>query len=362
MRPMTPLATLLVLVGCQRELEGWRDDYTFAWEGQHVTVYGYDRSEDEVCGDSFAAVDQFSASIIELFEFDDSIHFDYRWMSSEFFEGKCPPKTSACTANHDGPRTRSVPDMHEVAHALSFEGRGRACPSLLEEGLAEYLSGPSFYEEFIGQPELSVSIDQILTEIPVRGRAEYERAGHFASFLLETYGPEAVTALCERIPFYHAIEDWEAAVPELLGVELPELLAEYEQYPVCSRQHYRARLWECDGEPHAVADPAQDVVFEVALDCSDPGTIGPLHNRAVATRRIYFPEAMRTGIFITDETGQDPRLDFNLQECAACSADPDIFTSADLTVVFNFRAGMYDLILFGELDQPQKLTIRLEPF
>jgi hypothetical protein len=362
MRFLTPLAALLVLVGCQPEPHDWRDDYTFAWEGEHVTVYGYDRSEDEVCGGSFAAVDQFSASIIELFDFDDSIHFDYHWMSSEFFEGKCPPNIGSCTALGYGPRTRSIPNMHEVAHALSYGGKGRFCPSVLEEGLAEYLTGPSFYEEWYGQPELSANIALILTKAPIKGGAEYERAGHFASFLLETYGPEAVMALCERIPVYHDIEDWEAAVPELLGVKLTELLAEYDQYPVCSRQQYRARLWECDGEPDAVADATQDVVFEVALDCSDPGTIGPLHNRAVATRRIYFPEAMRTGIFITDETGQDPRLDFNLQECAACSADPDIFTSADLTVVFNFRAGMYDLILFGELDQPQKLTIRLEPF
>jgi hypothetical protein len=362
MRSVTPLAALVMLVGCQPEPYDWHDDYTFAWEGQHVTVYGYERSEDEACAGSLAAVDRFSASTIELFDFDDSIHFDYHWMSSEFFEGKCPPKWAACTANHDGPRSRSIPDMHEAAHALSYEGRGRVCPSVLEEGLAGYLSGPVFYEHWYGQPELSASITEILTAAPVRGGAQYERAGHFASFLLETYGPEAVTALCKRIPFYHGREDWEVAVPELLGIELPELLAEYDQYPVCSLAHYRARLWECDGEPDAVADPAQDVVFEVVLDCGDPRTIGPLSGRAVTTRRIFFPEAMRTGIFITDETGADPGLDFNLQQCAACSAHPDIFTSRDLTVVFQFRPGMYDLILFGELERPQKLTIRLDPF
>jgi hypothetical protein len=362
MRAMTPLAAFLVLVGCQPEPHDWHDDYTFAWEGQHVTVYAYDRSEDEVCAGSLAATDELSASVIGLFDFDDSVHFDYHWMSPTFFEGKCPPNAAACTALGYGPRSRSIPDMHELAHALSYGGRGQFCPSVLEEGLAEYLSGPAFYEEWYGQPELSANISEILTKAPVRGRTEYERAGHFASFLLETYGPEAVTALCKQIPFYHDIEDWESAVPELLGIELPELLAEYDQYPVCSRQHYRARSWECDGDPDAVADPAQDVVFEVALDCRDPGTIGPLHGQAMATRRIFFPEAMRTGIFITDETGVDPGVDFNLQQCAACSTDPDIFTSTGPSTVFQFRAGMYELILFGELDHPQKLTVRLEPF
>jgi hypothetical protein len=359
---MTSLAALLALVGCQPEPHDWHDDYTFAWEGKHVTVYAYDRSEDEVCAGSLAAVDQFSASVIDLFDFDDSIHFDYHWMSSEFFAGKCPPTIGACTALGYGPRTRSIPDMHEVAHALSYAGQGRFCPDVLEEGIAEYLSGPRFYEKWYGQPELSANIAEILTKTLIEGGAEYERAGHFASFLLETYGPEAVTALCTRIPFYHDLEDWQTSVPELLGIELPALLAEYDQYPVCSRQHYRARLWECDGEPDAVADPAQDVVFEVALDCSDPGTIGPLNSRAVATRRIFFPEAMRTGIYITNADGVDPGLDFNLQECAACSADPDIFTSTGPSTVFQFRAGMYDLILFGELERPQKLTIRLDPF
>jgi hypothetical protein len=359
---MTLLAALLVLVGCQPEPHDWHDDYTFAWEGQHVTVYGYDRSEDEACAGSFVAVDRLSASTIDLFDFDDSIHFDYHWMSSEFFEGKCPPNAGACTARGDGPRSRSIPEMHEVAHALSSEGKGRFCPNVLEEGLAEYLSGPRFYEKWYGQPELSANITEILTKALIAGGAEYERAGHFVSFLMETYGPDAVMALCEQIPIYNDREDWEAAVPELLGIELPALLAEYDQYPVCSRQHYRARLWECDGEPDAVADPAQDVIFEVALDCSDPGTIGPLGSWAVATRRILFPQAMRTGIYITDETGADPGLDFNLQQCAACSANPDIFTSTGPSTVFQFRAGMYDLILFGEIEQPQKLTIRLDPF
>jgi hypothetical protein len=190
LRSVTPLAVILVLVGCQPEREDWHGDYTFAWEGEHVTVYGYDRSKDEACGRSFAAVDELSGSIIELFGFDDSIHIDYHWMSSEFYEGKCPSNAGACTTRGDGPRTRSIPDMHEVAHALSFEGNGWFCPDVLEEGLAEYLSGPRFYQEWISQPELSARIDEILTK-EMSSSGDYERAGHFVSFLLERTVPRS---------------------------------------------------------------------------------------------------------------------------------------------------------------------------
>ena len=362
-RSATPLVALVMLLACQPDHD-WHDDYTFVWERQHVTVYGYERSEQDACAGSFEALERHSETIIELFEFDDSTHYDYHWMSQEFWKGKCPLDASACNANYDGPRTRSIPDMHEVSHALSWTGRGERCPSVLEEGLAEYLSGPGFFKDkaIIPKPELPVRLADILTRTSISSLSEYERAGHFASFLVESYGPKAVSDLCLRIPVYHGIEDWEAAVPELLGVSLTELLAEYEQYPICSRQHYRARLWECDGEADVVANPdqGQEVEFEIAFDCADPGMIGPLNGRAVATRLIWFPEGASTAIYVRDEDGATPDIDFNLQECAPCSANPKVHTSAnEATDEFDFNAGMYELILFGEIDRPQKLTIRL---
>ncbi|PRP93071.1 hypothetical protein ENSA5_45630 [Enhygromyxa salina] len=352
--------SLVVFAGCQPDAPNWRDEYTYVWEGEHVSVYGYERGEEDACGGSLGAVDRHSASLVEFFGFDESLHYDYRWMSQQIWEGKCPPEFGACTAA-GVPHTRTVPDMHETAHAVSYTGRGRFCPSVIEEGLAEYFAEPRFYWRWWTDPELPGEIGELLTAAPVPfGR--YRRAGHFASFLVESYGSEAVAALCEAIPFDNAIEDWEDATRAVLGVELQDLLDDYGSYPLCHNQQYRARLGECGGEPDATADPDEEVVFEVSMDCSDPGTIGPLRSHTVATRRIWFPEEMRTGVFIVGEDGEAATLDFNIQQCAPCSAEPDLYTSTDLTTVFNFRAGMYELILFAEPEQSQTLTIRLAPF
>ncbi|WP_146155650.1 hypothetical protein [Enhygromyxa salina] len=340
----------------------WRDEYTFAWEGEHVTVYGYERAEAEVCGGSFEALDQNSAAIIDLLRYDDSLHYDYYWMSQDVWDGRCPPGAIACTSL-GVPWTRSIPHMHEAAHALSYLTPGHGCTSVLEEGLAEYFGGPRFHADWNhwSSPEFEGTISEFLTAVKLPGRG-YERAGHFASFLVEAYGPEAVASLCRTIPHFSTEEDWQDATQAILGVELEHLLEEYGQYPLCHHQQYRARLWECAGEPDAVADPHGEVVFEVSMDCHDPGTIGPLAGRIVATRRIWFPEDMRAGVFVVGEDGEAANLDFNLEECAPCSAYPDLFANTDLTTVFNFRAGMYELILYSEPEESESLVIRLVPF
>src|SRR6187455_629529 len=85
----------VLAVACQDE--PWTNDYTFVWHGEYASVYGYDRAIEEACGGSFAATDNHSASILEMFGSNESIHYDYRWMSAEFWEGRCPSNAGACT-------------------------------------------------------------------------------------------------------------------------------------------------------------------------------------------------------------------------------------------------------------------------
>ena len=46
--------SLLLLAGCPSD-EDWTDEYTFMWEGKHVSVFGHDRAQDEACAGSFEA-------------------------------------------------------------------------------------------------------------------------------------------------------------------------------------------------------------------------------------------------------------------------------------------------------------------
>ncbi|WP_165704201.1 hypothetical protein, partial [Enhygromyxa salina] len=191
---------------------------------------------------------------------------------------------------------------------------------------------------------------------------EYERAGNFASFLFEEYGPESVAGLCDEMPYLTTLDDWREAIPKVLDVEFSELLSAYEQYPRCHHQQYRARLWECAGEPDAIADPNGEVVFDIDMDCAANGVIGPLGSRIVATRRLWFPEEMRTGVFIRGEDGEDAELDFNVQACAACSEHPHLYADTGLTTVFNFSPGMYELVVYAGSDFSESLSVHLEPF
>ena len=350
--------SLLLLAGCPSD-EDWTDEYTFMWEGKHASVFGYDRYEDEACAGSFEALDRHSAAVVDFFGYDESLRYDYYWMSHEFFQGKCPSTAGACV-RAGVPHTRYVPDTHEAVHAVHYEDRGESCPLVLREGLAEYLEGPSFHDDW-NDPELEGNIGELLT-VTVLPYEFYERAGHFASFLVEGYGKEAVSALCAAIPFVHTVEDWDQATREVLGVELQELLDEYEQYPLCHQAQYRARLSECDGEPDLTMDLEQEeVVFEVSMHCSDPGTIGPIKGRTVATRRIGVPEEMWAKVYVLGEDGEPTLLDYNIEECAPCSTQPYVHFASTLPNIFHFPPGMYELIIYARPEEAETLTVRLVP-
>ena len=349
----------LALAACQPEVHDWREDYDWVWEGEHVAVYGYGLATEDACGGSLDTLDLHIGSVADFFGYDETLQHEYLWISDEIWDDRCHP-AGACTAS-GVPWTRNLPDMHEATHAVSYVSRGRSCPSLLEEGVAVYFGAPGFHS--ISDPtsgEYVIGVEDLLTAAPL-AYGDYERAGNFASFLVEEYGPEAIASLCEKIPFYNTLDDWQTAVPEVMDIELPELLAAYEQYPRCFGQQYRARWWECAGEPHVTVDPNVEVVFEIEMDCADEGMIGPVNGRMIATRRIAAPQDMWVNMHLLDETGQDVDLDYNLQQCAACSENPDVYASSDFPPNFDLRAGVYELVVFADLDFSQTIAVHLQP-
>jgi hypothetical protein len=143
----------VLAVACQDEPTSWKDDYSFVWHGEYISVYGYDRTIEEACGGSFAAIDAHTEAILEMSGSDESIHYDYRWMSEEFIEGRCPSDLGACTV-YGEPWVVSIHHMHEIAHAVEYLAWDNACPSVLGEGLAEYFSGLRFHADDLPDPSL----------------------------------------------------------------------------------------------------------------------------------------------------------------------------------------------------------------
>jgi hypothetical protein len=343
-------------VACQEEPTSWKDDYAFVWHGEYVSVYGYDRAMEEACGGSFAAIDTHTEAILEKFGTDGSIHYEYRWMSPEFWKGRCPPGAVACTASGE-PWTPTVPQMHEITHAVEYVAWDNACPSILKEGLAEYFAGPQYHDDELPDPSM---VRNTLIRAPISG-AEYTAAGHFVSFLVEEFGFEAIHDLCRAVPFYSSThEDWERAAQKILGLTLDGMLAMYENYPLCTEQQYAARTWECAGEPDVIY-MGEKMTFYVETNCANERVMGPIGGKALTIRRVWFPTDGLVEVMVWQADPLDQLRLFMTQECVPCSAEPQVFRTDGLPPYYPFRAGMHEFIFAFDLDQTEPLEVRLGP-
>jgi hypothetical protein len=349
---MTVIAGAAVIAGCQPD-EDWRADYTFVREGEHVTVYGYDLAESDACAGSFAALDESTRVIMDFLEADESLHYSYRWLSDEAWQGTCPSDASAC-ASHGEPFTRSLPDMHEIVHAVIHANHERGCSSMLGEGLAEYLDGPRFR----GNPLTSIDIREQLDDRVISGFF-YARAGHFVSYLVERYGSHAVVELCRMLPKGSDLAAWDAASRAVLDSSLDDLIADYYEYPECRQPQYRARLWECPGEPDHVFS-AEEPVVEFTADCADPRAMNSRPGKVVVTRRVYMPEAILGKVSVVAGEGGVALGRFMSQECAPCSADPQVFRDLDGLPIYSFRPGMHEFVVLLEAGADERMTLTLE--
>jgi hypothetical protein len=345
--------TLVLVVGCQGE-DAWKSDFDFAWDGIHVSVYGYDRAEDEVCGGSFAALDANTAAILEVIGADDSVHYDYRWMSDAFYPGHCPPGAGACAVSGEA-YSRSIPHMHEATHAIIYNAWGGWCTKFLNEGLAEYFSGPRVGHAPPHEPEMA---RHLLTGA-LHEREDFILAGHFTSFLFEEYGPEVVKDICQIMPEFTTIADWENAFNVVLGKRIDEVLAEYEAYPVCDPHQYRERQTECDGEADVIYD-GHETYFAVDVDCADERALGPIGDSTTVIRRVWFTEDFHVQISFTSGNSQGKTRYFLTQECVPCSEEPQVHQWDSHTLPFYwFRAGMHEFIFSSDIEATDPIIVRM---
>lgn len=342
--------------------DDWRDDYDFEWHGEHVSVYGYGYTEDDVCGGSLAELDGQAAMIKAELGVVDAPPSIVRWLARDFAADLDPCGTEVIACEIYGEALApTLPHMHEVTHTIIEHVGSEGCPRLLSEGLSMYFDGA------FATDESTLVEPMTLREAMTIG---YEWSGSFymngmrlVSYLAETYGLNAVVKLCERLPAQPTIEQWDTATRAAIGITLEQLLADYDSYPQCSYSQMRAKLWGCQG-PEDLELYAKGQSYTIESDCNDPHATnaggGP--GDATLRRLLFVPWDLLIDVKVyalPDRQGPEPA--YVITQCAACSEDPDVFVdvtshpqSGNLHVL---RAGYHEVTVF--FDRRDRVALRL---
>lgn len=82
--------------------------------------------------------------------------------------------------------------------------------------------------------------------------------------------------------------------------------------------------------------------------------------KAFAIRRVWFPEDELVTIMVLQADPPGQLRFFMTQECAPCSAEPQVYRTDGLPPIYPFRAGMHVFIFSFPLDQTQPLEVRMK--
>lgn len=357
------LAIVFLTTSCH---DDWRDDYDFEWHGEHVSVYGYGYTEDDVCGGSLAELDGQVAMIKDELGLVDAPPSIVRWLTRDFAADLdwCGTKVLACEIYGEAVAP-TLPHMHEVTHAIIEHIGTEGCPKLLSEGLSMYFDGAIAEDQ-------STSVEPMtLREAMTIG---YEWSGSFymngmrlVSYLAETYGLSAVVKMCEVLPSQPTIEQWDTAARATIGVSLEQLLTDYDSYPQCSYSQMRAKLWGCQ-RPSDVRLYTEGQSYTIESDCNDPQATnaggGP--GDAVLRRLLYVPWDMVIDVEVyalAERQGPEPV--YMITECASCSQSPEVFVDVTDDPLYGnnyhaLRAGNYEVTVF--FDRRDRIALRFSVF
>ena len=382
----TTLGALLVLTACVDEPASPEPDWS--WQGEQVTIHAYGITEEEVCGGTLDETDAFAARIAQWHGFDPAaLDLSIHWIDKARFEDEewCAPMAFGCVRDGEV-HTPWLPFGHELSHAVDHAMGYRSFALALAEGLAAIhsdpqLGGPPTPEDPVTEEDLPGDLRDALneTEDLPDGSFPLLVSGHFVSYLLETHGLDAVHELQSRAARGITEPEWDDLFQDVLGASYEEVLSGYDEYPLCSWNAYRSKVWECSGEADVIAMPEMDpLTFNVDLSCDNPRAVGGSPSTIRVAHRLAVPDPG------PDEWGEHERLyridvrrpgsaalEFGVmlvEECGVpCSEEPRVWSiPGDLDEieyvgwsqhVYTLRPGVYALVLFGA----GELAVTLEP-
>ena len=348
---------ILSSIACTDPISDPAPGFTFELETERMVIRGRGRYEEELCGGTADWIDRYVDSLAPYYGLPDGQIGRYVWYSPEEFDesGVCGP-WGACTGLQDGVPTvfaPNVPIEHEIVHVLQRHVSPESCVAMLEEGLAEYLRGP-YPEATPGEMDKLVALSFEGGDLT---SADYARARHFVSFLVETYDLETVIDLCAATPKGSTLEDFDVASLDLLGRDLEELLGEYSAYPECPDSRDRAKLLECSRPPSVEVGLNMEESINVMASCSASDAVGPHKGTYHLSHQIRILEEGDYSVTLSS-SAELPQYTIRTERCASCIEDPNYVALGEFPTWV--EPGDYAFDLSIPVDYEGEITIHVK--
>jgi hypothetical protein len=273
------LALLAIMLGCAPDLEPELGE--FVARGEHVEVWASEGLE--VCGGNVEHMDRFVKRFREVVgprPEAEALHRYYVLDEEDWADwadvGGCPENVAGCAVQRRTIYARVAPSTHELVHAeIAADGY-----SLFEEGIAEVFGD--------GPPDAWPLSYEIVGLLQLRDAklpsGAYERAAHFARFLIERHGIDGFLRLRDATVRDDTFDELEWAFETTLGSSIERELAAYQGYTAwCQNAGYRLALLECETPPTPWTDE-RSFVERVDLTCANEDVLGPFHGEIFAFR------------------------------------------------------------------------------
>ena len=313
-----------------------------------------------VCAGTFARSSAEVVMIRESFR-PSSGPVEYIWMpETEVSAADFPCESSnyACTSG-TSIYARTLASTHEIVHAARSPG----LPMVLEEGLAAMLDEATPQEQVLAP---RIDFEQAVTSGSWSpSNALYERSAHFVSFLVAWGGLEALREL-ER-----AFASWtdnaytsppaqlDEAMVAVYGLNLAEVLAEYETYPDCAPAQFHQALSACElltsnqtpgtTVTASLIDDGEVDPFLMSIDCSHERAYGPVDRGVLTVARdvkveVELPLDANVWVRLRGEAGEGAVA--WLSNCGDCwSGSGAIVSMAEPAAFVRLESGPHVLTL-----------------
>lgn len=355
-RTQPPISTWIVALsltmGCQEE--GLPHFGTLHYESESLEVWASEGLE--ACGGTFTYMEDWLTAFRDrVAERGNPAKPTFYWLSPDDYDGDFCPGGTACA--YQGPNivySTVIPHDHELVHTEL----DAVPPSFLSEGVAEVFGS-------IKSPHLTsiTDIDELF-EADQISSIGYQTAGRFSRFVIDHYGLDGYFDLYEALDGATSREALEAGVAEVLGVELPELVADFEGFPPCSVDRWRFYDRECMALPLTPWQSPTRWAEEIELSCAAADVVGPQRG-LVWTRRAF--EVEQAGLYDLAIESADPTAQVEVFSCeASCFAGepspimPNVGVATGGRASFFLDAGRHWLQVEHAADSDASVSVAIE--